>query len=93
MNEAAAHVGRKLLAGSGGGGEAGLLTLLEKMNSQDVAIIWIIVGLLILINFLWELFTDGIEHLFWKKNRHIVVMLQILYKGKLYFLSFYKISN
>jgi len=35
---------------------------------------------LILINFLWELFTDGIEHIFWKKNRHIVIMLEKLYK-------------
>ena len=78
------RTGRHLLAGGGGseGGEAGLLTLLDTMSSQDVAIIWIIVGLLVLINFLWELFTDGVEHIFWKKNRHIVVMLEKLYKGK-----------
>ena len=70
------------MAGGGdAGGEAGLLTLLNDVSHQEVYIIWIIVGLLVLINFVWELFTDAIEHIFWKKNRHIIVMLEKLYKG------------
>ena len=73
---------RRLLAGGGGGGEAGLLTLLNDMpHHQEVAIVWIIVGVLIAINFLWELLTDSIEHAFWRKNRHVIVMLEKLYKG------------
>ena len=63
------------------GGAVGLLTLMNHF-SDDTAIIWIIVGLLIIVNFVWEFVTDGLEHFFMESKReHIVIMLEKLYKG------------
>ena len=60
--------------------EVGILSLLDDFG-QNIALIWIIVALLIFVDFVWELFTDAIEHYFDRKHKHIVVMLEKLYKG------------
>ena len=60
--------------------EVGILSLLDDF-AENKALIWIIVALIIFVDFLWELITDAIEHYFDRKHKHIVVMLEKLYKG------------
>eukprot|EP01095_Lingulamoeba_sp_RSL-Kostka_P007336 TRINITY_DN2327_c0_g1_i1.p1 TRINITY_DN2327_c0_g1~~TRINITY_DN2327_c0_g1_i1.p1 ORF type:complete len:143 (-),score=5.75 TRINITY_DN2327_c0_g1_i1:39-467(-) len=60
----------------------GLLSLLNNvpLTNDDLLTILLIIFVLILINFIWELLNEILESCLYKKQRHILVMIQKLFQ-------------